>query len=290
MKVFDAFIFNNELDLLEIRLNILDPYVDFFVINESPITFSGKEKPLYFLENKDRYSKFKDKIIHTVISDTPTSFIDTLQFISEEQSKDIEIRNSILRSMMTYNTWDKRELQWGREVYQRECLLRGLGACNSEDMVIISDVDEIPNPQALKACKQGFKEGLTYILEQKMFYYYLNCLKVDEVWLGSKVCNFGYAKESGLNKIRSNKESGIRIKEGGWHFSFLGGVEKIKLKLEAYSHQEYNNDEIKNNIEIRMSQNKDILGRPGEFKTIILDDTYPDFIRYNYDNYKELIR
>ena len=281
MKIYDAFLFYNELDLLEIRLNILDPYVDFFVINESTITFSGKDKPLYFLDNRSRYDKFKDKIIYTVIEDTPPSFINTLQFMSEETSKDSEIKNKILKSMMSYNSWDKKELQWGREVYQRECLLRGLSSCSIDDMIILSDLDEIPNPVVIENCKKSFETDKIYVLEQKMFYYYLNCLKLNEIWYGSKICSYDILNNEGLNTIRSFKSLENFVKNGGWHFSFMGGVDKIKQKLEAYSHQEYNNDSIKNNIKIRILENKDILGRPGDFIFIPVDNTYPEYIKDN---------
>jgi beta-1,4-mannosyl-glycoprotein beta-1,4-N-acetylglucosaminyltransferase len=258
--VFDAFLFYNELDLLDIRLNILDPHVDFFVINEATITFSGKEKPLYFSENKSRYSAFKDKIIHTVIDDTPSSF----------------------------SNWRPGEYQWGREIFQRESLLRGLNSCASNDMIILSDVDEIPNPQAIQSCRQNIKETDIYILEQRMYYYYLNCLKLNETWLGSKICTYNQTK-NGLNNIRSIK-TGQHIPEGGWHFSFLGGIEKIKQKLEAYSHQEFNNDRVKNNLEVCISQNKDILGRPVEFRPVPIDSTFPEYITKNIDKYSDLIK
>ena len=255
MKIYDAFLFFNELDLLDLRLNILDPYIDYFVISEATITFSGKPKPLYFLNNKNRYEKFKDKIIHVIVDDTP------------------EVKD-----------------QWDREIFQREGMLRGLVSCNNEDMIISSDLDEIPNPDILKECKKSLNNGIIYAPEQKMYYYYLNLLIKDKVWTGSKICNYKTIKKESVRSVRDTKV-GIPIKDGGWHFSFMGGIDLIKQKIEAFSHQEYNTDNVKNNLETRISENKDILCAHNlEFMTIPIDSNYPEYIVNNQDKFKHLIK
>jgi beta-1,4-mannosyl-glycoprotein beta-1,4-N-acetylglucosaminyltransferase len=255
MKTYDAFLFFNELDLLDIRLNIMAPYVDYFVISEATITFSGKPKPLYFLENKERYLEFKNKIIHVIVDDTPT--------IGD---------------------------QWDREIFQRECLLRGLESCNSNDMVISSDLDEIPNPTILEKCKKSLANGIIYTPEQKMYYYYLNFLIKDKIWLGSKICRYETIKKESVRSVRDTK-TGVHIKNNGWHFSFMGGIDLIIQKIEAFSHQEYNTDNVKDNLETRISENKDILCAHNlEFITVPIDDSYPEYIRNNQDKYPNLIK
>lgn len=157
-------------------------------------------------------------------------------------------------------------------------------------MIISSDLDEIPSPFAIEECKKSFKENIVYVPEQKMFYYYLNCLK-NEIWIGSKICNYSYIKKMGVGIVRSVKTEGMHIKEGGWHFSYLGNVNLIKQKIEAFSHQEFNNDGIKNNLETRIAQNMDIFGRPWiELKNVTIDNSFPEYIRNNLDKYKYLIK
>ena len=115
--VFDCFQFFNELNLLELRLNTLDPVVDFFVITESTVTFSGELKPLYYLENKNLFSKFHHKIIHIVVDDTPN---------------------------------DGSVSAFDRDAYQKTARSRGLKNCSKNDVIIYSDLDEIPNPEKIR--------------------------------------------------------------------------------------------------------------------------------------------
>ena len=101
MKIYDAFLFFNELDLLEIRLNLLNDYVDYFVISESDLTFSGKPKPLYYLENKDRFKQFEKKIIHQVLTDNPTDFTSLNKF-RNPKTKDEVCLNMIFSFIETF--------------------------------------------------------------------------------------------------------------------------------------------------------------------------------------------
>ena len=114
--VYDCFIFFNEFEQLNIRLHELNPIVDRFVLVESNQTFSGNMKPLYFAENRERWSMFLDKIIHVVVDDMP------------------KLNNG--------NRWEL-------EHHQRKCITRGLNNCAPNDIIVISDVDEIPDPELL---------------------------------------------------------------------------------------------------------------------------------------------
>ena len=119
--IYDCFSFFNELDILEIRLNTLNEVVDKFVLVEAPWTFTGNPKPLYFEENKERFKLFLDKIIHIVADQPPVS-----------------------------PTVTERENAWIRESHQRNSINAGLNNAKNNDLIIISDLDEIPNPQIIK--------------------------------------------------------------------------------------------------------------------------------------------
>src|SRR5205823_1107096 len=107
--IYDCFLFFNEVELLEIRLHDLSAVVDRFVLVESPVTFSNKPKPLYYADNRDRFKAFEDRIIHVVVDDNPPA-----------------------------------DSPFDRENHQRNCIARGLAACHPDDVVLISDLDEIP--------------------------------------------------------------------------------------------------------------------------------------------------
>src|SRR5690349_24880068 len=117
---YDCFTFFNELDLLEIRLNVLNPVVDKFVLVESTRTFQNKPKPLYFQQNATRFSAFKDKIIHIVVDQFPD-----------------------------FGDWTEAN-SWTLEHHQRNSINRGLTRCTRDDVVIISDLDEIPRPETIR--------------------------------------------------------------------------------------------------------------------------------------------
>ena len=136
-KIYDCFCFFNELDLLELRLNILDQYVDFFVLSEASVTHTGVAKPYYYEENKERFSKFANKIIHLKIEDTPNDFIE-LPTIIEPTSRDGICISQIHEFIKTQtNRFDRQtQVAYGRDFYQKECIRRGLINCNDEDIII----------------------------------------------------------------------------------------------------------------------------------------------------------
>lgn len=290
--VYDCFTFFNELDLLELRLNILDGVVDKFVLVEATQNHQGKEKPLYFNENKERFSKFSSKIIHVIVDKYPSN----------------PDNNS-----------------WVLEHHQRNSIAQGLKDCKPDDVVLISDVDEIPDPEKIKEHKddRGIK-----IFRQRMFYYFMNCVNVTDVesgrkkynWNGTVMIHFSDAGENlqrfrelsltllGVNhpkfihrtywklwmwKNVTMKGMKVRfIANGGWHFSYLGGVERIIKKLESFAHTEYNKEEFKDpkKIEEAIANGKDILGRDFHYKFIPVDDTFPKYLLMNREKYAHLIK
>ncbi len=250
--IYDCFIFFNELDLLEIRLNELNESVDKFVLVESTKTFTGKDKELYFEKNKHLFEKYLDKIIHIVVDD-----------------------------------FEEGMSAWDREIHQRNSIKRGLSDCKPSDVIIISDVDEIINPQTLDRVKN--KPGIK-VLEQKLYYYYLNCINANEpYWLrGPRVLFFeDYTKTA--DEIRNT--DGELIKNGGWHFTYLGGTEAIIRKIQSFSHQEYNNDYYTNpeKIESDILSGKDIFERGYDYKIVNVDKSFPSYLLKNKDKYDNLI-
>jgi beta-1,4-mannosyl-glycoprotein beta-1,4-N-acetylglucosaminyltransferase len=296
MKIYDAFLFFNELDLLEIRLNLLNDQVDYFVISESDLTFSGKPKPLYYSENKDRFKQFEKKIIHQVITDNPTDFTILAKF-KKSENKDEECMNNIYSFIDEATNFPKNELHWGRDFYQRECLHRALLRCDDDDIIIFSDVDEIPNPDAVKQTLALFPSNEIYTLRQKEFDYYLNMYREDN-WMGPRIALYSSLKTLSLNKIRAIREGGRTlvdspdVQNGGWHFTSLGGTEKIIQKIESWGHQELNTDAIKKNVTKNVKSGKDIFNRPGikKLQQIKIDEeTFPKWLVENIGRYSHLI-
>jgi beta-1,4-mannosyl-glycoprotein beta-1,4-N-acetylglucosaminyltransferase len=261
--------FFNEIELLEIRLNILDPYVDYFVIVESTVTFSGNKKPLYFLENSDRFSKYKHKIKRVVIDDTPDNFtnIDSLYNLDD-------IRTDILNDLKLAHHIPKHEPHWCREFYQRECIKYGLVDCDMDDLIIFSDLDEIPDPDKIPNKIDG---DSLYHAKQRMYQYYAN-VKKHETWYGTKFCKYSYIKTRSLNAIRSDKNFVNTIDDCGWHFTYLGGVENIKLKIQSYGHQELNRPDILNTLEQNIKNNADIFYRNDSYFDIDINTEFPLYL------------
>lgn len=268
MKIIDAFVFYNELDLLEIRLEVLNEVVDYFVLVEATRTFQNNKKPLYFEENKSRFVKYIDKIVHVVVDDMPSS------------DEPFEL-----------------------ESHQRNAISRGFRNFSANDQVIISDVDEIPDPDAIRRVQH--KSGLR-LFRQPLYYYFVNCacIELDSLpW--SAMCNLSEASSpqtirdvlvdtqgrllSGLDQ--ENKDISL-IENGGWHFSYLGGVEAIKEKIKAFSHDEYNSQEYLDDASIlkAITEGADLFGREYHFKYVPLDSRFPVYLLKHKERYSRFIK
>jgi len=278
-KIYDAFIFSNELDILEIRLNILNDKVDYFVIVEANKTFTGVPKPLFFKENQDRFNKFKDKIIHVVVEDLPNSFRD----LEYEGLDPIQI--SIINDCKTTPNIpkDESQIQWLREFYQRECIKRGISKANDEDFIFVSDLDEIWDPSV----HYDFQYDGNMRLNQRVFTYYLN-LESSEKWYGTICTKYKNVKNYSVNHLRTlGKNEYVLIENSGWHFTFQGGEEMIRKKLESYGHQEYNNQGIKDDIPNKISNLSDIFNRG--FFLNVNNSFLPDYVLNNIEKYSHMI-
>jgi beta-1,4-mannosyl-glycoprotein beta-1,4-N-acetylglucosaminyltransferase len=275
--VYDAFQFFNEVDILLLRMHILSDVVDRFVISESTVTFSGNPKPLYYEENKDRFREFQDRIIHVVVDDTP---MDCDAFV--------------------------------RDHHQKCAVKRGLEGCSPDDIIIFSDVDEIPNPETLKKLLPHVEPDKIYMLAQRLFYCYLNMEEVSgkllsvtgdfpgvarPMWLGTKVCRYSLLDKYTTEELRNKEQQavGVRVADGGWHFGYMGGgsgmsmENRVKYKVRSAAHQDYNNWKTFLKIRKNLHSHKDMFGRDCEMEVVPIDDSYPKYLREHLKDYDYLI-
>jgi len=250
-KIIDCFTFYNELELLSYRLNILQDVVDYFIIIESTLTHIGKPKKLYFQENKHLFEKenFFERIIHIVVDDFPFKY------------PNIDI---------------SKNQQWENEKFQRNCITRGLDKLTlyDNDVIIISDLDEIPDPNTIKNTN-SFDIAC---LEQDFYYYNLNS-KMDHKWYHPKIMKYHSWISSNLTFSDIRLKNYNIIKKGGWHLSYFGSSQFISNKIQNFGHQEYNSETFTNieSINEKLKKRVDIYNRKIhiEFKSINSNDYLP---------------
>lgn len=252
MSIYDAFIFFNELELLEIRLIELAPVVDYFVIVESAQTFAGFPKPLYFVDHRLRFSDFANKIIHVVVDDFPP-------------------------------TTDP----WVREAHQRNAITRGIAKAVPDDLIMISDADEIPRREVVL---QTAALGEPTMLHQELYYYWLNCRMRDQTCHLTRIVPAKMLAASNAQAIRHARYDRV-VSDAGWHFSYLGGVERIRQKVQSFSHQEYNSEAYLNDMRLNDAINNcvDLFGRNYSYEFVPIDSTFPHAVCTNPDRYKALV-
>ncbi len=283
-KVYDCFLFFDELEILELRLNILNEYVDYFVICEANMTFTGKDKPYRFLENYPRFEKFHQKIIYLQLDWSPTSRDQARKLFHTETST---LGRVIAKRTLTNSNVPQGDgqTQWLTEFFQKESLHLALEGCDDRDVIYVSDADEIWNPQR----SFRIKEDRIYAFKQTAYMYFLNNKSNEHWhnWNGSVVARYGFIKDKSLNDIRTHgKLKRYVVFNGGWHFSFQGGAKRIALKLDSYGHQELNVPEILDNIENIVSTNRDMYGRAIRYKKSYRG--LPEYLRQNIEKYTEM--
>ncbi|MHB8652001.1 MAG: alpha-1,2-fucosyltransferase [Minisyncoccota bacterium] len=281
IKIYDVFTFFNELELLEIRLNILDPHVDYFVIVEAPETFSGLPKPLYFAKNKQLFKKWEHKIIHYVIGTIPKDEDDLRGRLHHNPTLD-PLEREIIINALTSDNVAKGAIHWLKEFYQKESLKKALVGLSDDDICYVSDVDEIWDPKIII----DYSKDDIFKLRQRVYAYYLNN-RSNEPWAGVLVTKYKNIKDACLGHLRTARKTPYTyIEDGGWHFTNMGGADRIRRKIESYGHQEFNNAKVKENIEKKMTQNKDFIGR--KFKFWLDEKDLPEYLLQNRDTYKNL--
>ena len=249
MKIFDCFMYFDEEVVLDVRLNTLDKYVDYFVIVESSFTHKGDNRNLMFNHNK--FEKFKNKIIYLVYDKQPKG----IEAVNENDSEDEKSRKYILNAAL-------------RENGQRNFIQNGLNKAENNDIILISDVDEIPNLSEVNF--NNISEKII-MFHQDMFYYKFDLKIPNFLWTGTRGCRKKYLlSPQWLRNVKDRKYFPFRIdilfsekkysnikfiSNGGWHFSNIKTAEEIEHKLKSYLHhrefdeQSLSVEEIQNIIE-----------------------------------------
>ena len=273
MKIYDCFSYWDEDLLVDLRLNILNNYIDHFVIVEGNKTWQNNFKKLRF--DIKKFEKFKDKIIYVPVEDMPGG-----------------------------------ENPWIRENFQRNCISRGLYDSKAEDLIIISDADEIPNLYNIK----GYIENKRYaVFKQKGFYYKLNMQNITfPNWYGSRICKKKYLKSpQWLRNLKFKKRPFWRldkyhlnniIEKGGWHFCNLKSPKDLLYKYKNMAETKddfFAKDGVdgkidskylsEEQIEDSIKDGRNLVGKKEYFKNIEIDNTYPEYILKNIEKYKSWI-
>jgi len=258
-KIIDCFIFYNEINMLNMRLHELNNYVDYFLLVESTKTFSNNPKTLFYQDNKELFKHFNHKIIHYIVDD-----MDSI----------------------------KAKSAWDRESHQRNCIRRALNEnetmIQDQDIILYSDVDEIPNPKVFnqitdKLINQNIPR---LVLCQRFFYYNFRCENKDK-FRNNKSRNTIAITYQNLKKVspqylRGRRGTIHRVYNGGWHCSYFGNSQQIINKIRQFSHQEYNSDKYldEKKIDNHILEGSDLFDRKHEkweFNDIENDDNLPKF-------------
>lgn len=269
-KIYDCFTFFNEWEVLEIRLNELYDYVDKFVIVEAAQSFRGLPKPYNFKAQKYRYEKFADKIIY------------------------IELEKLL------------GESDWGRENFQKNYTLEALKGLDPNDIILFSDVDEIPPGELLPQLIEEIKKHPVIGFQQKMYRHYLNRQTPEQNWIGTIAVRYNYIycykrtpsvtlnglREhicfNGQRKVHNYKPGQkpisqgdwieVPIIEGGWHFTSMGGFERFRQKVENWTHWQNPSPTTYE------AWRGEVIGHI----LVPIDDTFPKYVQENLDYFTEV--
>lgn len=255
--VYDCFMFNNELDILEIRLNEMAPYVDHFVLVEWDRTIKrGDPKPCYFEANQDRFKAFANKIIHIRLRESP-----------DELKLDVSTPH---------------RQTWCREIWHRDQIMRGLTRCRPNDIVLISDVDEIIPGSLIPQLKQALNEHKMIGLVQQFYRWFLNYSASDcqEGWNGSIAVRYQTLRRRTPQMLREISRFDPRLFRirAGWHFSSMGGYQEAKTKY--FSIVEAPDDFFPDAASWRTH-----VGSTS--RVVLIDHSYPQFVQDNVAYLKE---
>ena len=295
MKIFDCFMYFDEELVVDVRLNTLNEFVDYFIIVESKFTHKGDQRELKF--NHKRFERFKDKIIYLIFDKEPEK-IETIKLDDAEEEKS---RKYIFNAAY-------------RENGQRDYIEQGLVNAEENDIILISDADEIPNLSGIDFDKVDEK---IILFQQDMFYYKFNLHLPGLIWTGTKACKKKYlSSPQWLRNIKDRKYPFFRVDtifskikytnvkifyNGGWHFTNIKNAEEIKYKLKSYlHHREFdvnpltvdqidkiiNNKKAIYNLNVDKSVNK--IGSGNDLENFDIKKL-PEYILNNKENFKEWI-
>jgi len=269
MKIYDCFPFYNELDLLELRLSELYTKVDHFVIVESNQTFTSKPKPFYFEENKQRYSQYLDKIIHIKVEDMPNS-----------------------------------SNAWVNDRFQRDQIARGIVDADEDDLILVSDLDEIIRPEAIDHMRAS--DSNLFALRMTISNFKLNYMKVNpdryNIWaMAGRRFLFDDIKPDAFRQLRFNYMNAPYqyhqgdtevVEHGGWHFGYMGDRDWLLNKAQSFAHTEVNTPaflaQIDPEASIAAGTSWDRSG--GDQYTVVeLDNYFPKTVLDNRTHYSHWI-
>ncbi len=270
MKLIDCFSYFDENLILDIRLNTLADIVEKFIIAEATRDHAGNKKKLNFDYNN--FKKFKDKITYIIVDDLP---MDT---------KPLK------------KNWGSNHV---RDQHQRNSLSKGFSKYNEEDLIMISDIDEIPDPKKISYFKTKNKYACFL---QKNFQSKLNLQNfTDKYWMGTKICQKKFLRSpQWLRNIKTKKrpfwqfykpKAPQLIYDGGWHFSFLKRPKEISKKIKVFAHQEFKKDNFfdEGKIQERINNKKDLFDRNIKYEKVELNEDFPKYIVENKSKFKEWI-
>jgi len=293
MKIFDCFMYHNEDTILDLRLNYLNEFVDYFVIVESIYNHKGEKKKLNF--DIQKYLKFKNKIRYLILNELPLN----IETVNKSDSEGEKSRKYILNG-------------YKRDHFQRNYIKKGIEDGSSEDIILISDIDEIPN---LKEINFDSIKNKLILFNQKMCYYKFNLYQKNYNWVGSRACKKkNLLSPQWLRDIKAKSYSFWRldvlfsnkkyidiffVENGGWHFSYLNSPQLIDEKLRSYAHhREYELNSLTNlEIETRIKNRQSIYNlnldqKKNQFSEgVKLDvlgaEELPDYIQSNYKKFEK---
>ncbi|MFC2970450.1 hypothetical protein [Acidimangrovimonas pyrenivorans] len=280
-QVLDVFLFFNELDLLELRLHCLNDVVDKFILTECTETFSGKAKPMHFAENRERFRAFEDKIVYNPVGPDELALLRGPEWRSWVTDLDRSLKHK-------HSGRPARELHRSvlREISHRDAAVLGLSRqARPGDLVLLSDVDEIPDPETVRAVAAKGVTQPSYF-EMKWYLYWINN-RVQQPWYGTVAFDYAMLEGQSLDMFRYGSSDtvglpGPIIANGGWHFSYLGGGEAIAAKLEALAYQGLRarfsmllNRLRRNGWQSVLDRNSDLLLQDRSLRLEPLDDSYP---------------
>ena len=295
MKIYDCFMFYDEDLIAELRFNILNQYVNEFIVVESKYTHSGEKRELLF--NINKYPNFKNKINYIVLENEP----DNLEKVYDDDTEDKKNSKYIMNALK-------------RENYHRNEISKGLNKASPEDLILISDVDEIPNLSKLDINKINNE---IILFKQNFYYYKLNLKLEDMPWYGTKACKFKILKSpQWLRNIKDKKYPFWRvdvlfsdkkylnikhIEDGGWHFSNMKTPADIEKKMRTYlHHREYDIKPLgTKKIEEMIKSKKSIYNLRADMKNEKFDGTQnlkatdghelPEYLKKNKTKYSNWI-
>lgn len=269
MKIYDCFTFYNELDLLELRLEELYNHVDHFVLVEANTTYTSRPKPFYFADNKSRYSKYLDKIIHVQVEDMPG-----------------------------------HPDAWVNDRFQRDQIFRGIESADPNDLILVSDLDEIIRPEAIDYMRNSSQS--LFALRMTLHNFKFNYMKVNPdryaVWgMAGRRSFFDDIKPDAFRQLRFSfmdspyqfQNDGCEVVEhGGWHFGYMGDKEWLVDKAQSFAHTEVNRPDFIAQIDPEASiAAKTEWNRSSDhrYEIVELDSYFPKTILNNQEKYQKFI-